>query len=126
MQQQMPQIPPQMGKVPQQMGTPQMGKVPPQMDKNFNNMEEMASFLEKIPDKMPFSVVEDHPNLVRDKLTNAIINMDINEYHNYKSLKKIKDQEYARVESLESDMKYLKDDISEIKNLLLKVLKNES
>jgi hypothetical protein len=105
---------------------PQMPPIPPTMTGAPNSIKDMTSFLENMPDKMPFSVVEDHPNLIRDEETRAIINMDIDEYHNYKELRKIKDKEHARVKTLENEMKYLKDDISEIKNLLLKVLKNEN
>jgi phosphoenolpyruvate-protein kinase (PTS system EI component) len=104
----------------------QMPPTPPAMTGAPNNIKDINSFLENMPDRMPFSIVEDHPNLVRDEETRAIINMDIDEYHNYKELKKIKDKEYARVESLENEMKDLKDDISEIKNLLLKALKGDN
>lgn len=99
---------------PQHQSGPFMG--PP------NNVKDMNSFLEHMPEKMPFSIVEDHPNLIRDDATNAIINMDVTEYNNYKSLKKIKDKEYERVQSLENEMTNIKDDLSEIKSLLKNLL----
>lgn len=37
--------------------------------------------------------VEGHSYLVRDTVTNAIINQNSSEYKNYKQLKKVKDQE---------------------------------
>jgi len=69
--------------------------------------------------------VEGHSNLVRDINTNAIVNTNINEYENYKSLKKIKDTEKERMESLENDVNEMKNDLNEIKNLL-RALANES
>jgi hypothetical protein len=67
---------------------------------------------------MKFSKVEGHTNLVRDQTTNAIINTDMNEYRNYKSLQQIKEDEKQKIESLENDISIMKDDLSEIKNLL--------
>ena len=67
---------------------------------------------------MKFSKVEGHTNLVRDQTTNAIINTDMNEYRNYKSLQQIKEEEKQKIESLENDISIMKDDLSEIKNLL--------
>lgn len=91
---------------------------PPPTPKNISD------FLDQMPQKMPFSIVEDKPNLIRDEFTKAIINMNIDEYENYKTLKKIKDAEYDRVESLESEMKNIKSDIGEIKEMLLRALSN--
>jgi len=62
--------------------------------------------------------VEGHSNLIRDINTNAIVNTNMSEYENYKSLKKIKDVERERMESLENDMNEMKNDLNEIKNLL--------
>jgi hypothetical protein len=67
---------------------------------------------------MKFSKVEGHTNLVRDQTTNAIINTDMNEYRNYKSLQQIKEDEKQKIESLENDINIMKNDLSEIKNLL--------
>ena len=67
---------------------------------------------------MKFSKVEGHTNLVRDQTTNAIINTDMNEYRNYKSIQQIKEDEKQKIESLENDINIMKNDLSEIKNLL--------
>ena len=67
---------------------------------------------------MKFSKVEGHTNLVRDQTTNAIINTDMKEYRNYKSIQQIKEDEKQKIESLENDISIMKDDLSEIKNLL--------
>jgi hypothetical protein len=62
--------------------------------------------------------VEGHNDLIRDIKTNAIINTNMNEYENYKILKKIKEQEKQRMECLENDVSEMKNDLNEIKNLL--------
>ena len=67
---------------------------------------------------MKFSKVEGHTNLVRDQTTNAIINTDMNEYRNYKSLQQIKENEKQKIECLENDINTMKDDLNQIKNLL--------
>ena len=67
---------------------------------------------------MKFSKVEGYTNLVRDESTNAIINTNMNEYENYKSLQQIKEQEKQKIEILENDVNEMKNDLSEIKQLL--------
>lgn len=62
--------------------------------------------------------VEGHSYLVRDTVTNAIINQNSSEYKNYKQLKKVKDQEKERIDKLEND-------ISEIKSLLRQIIDKE-
>ena len=66
---------------------------------------------------MKFSKVEGYTNLVRDESTNAIINTNMNEYENYKSLQQIKEQEKQKIEILENDVNEMKNDLSEIKQL---------
>lgn len=68
--------------------------------------------------------VEGHSSLIRDVNTNAIVNTNMSEYENYKSLKKIKDAERERMKSLENDVSEMKNDLNEIKNLL-RMLSNE-
>ena len=69
--------------------------------------------------------VEGHSNLVRDINTNAIINTNMNDYENYKSLKKIKEQERQKMECLENELNEIKNDMNEIKSLLRSLI-NES
>jgi len=71
----------------------------------------------------PISFVDGYNHLVRDEVTNAILNTNIDEYKNYLELKSIKEQENARIESLESDLNNIKGDIGEIKDLLRSLLK---
>ena len=69
--------------------------------------------------------VIDHPDLVRDKESNAILNTDLNALNKYKQerdyqlkLKNlVKDNEQMKLDVIET-----KKEISEIKDLLLKVL----
>lgn len=65
--------------------------------------------------------VKNNPDLYRDQRTNAIVNTNINEYDNYLKMKKLKENEEERISALEYDLKSVKDDIKEIKNLLLKI-----
>lgn len=72
-----------------------------------------------------FSKVEGHTSLIRDHSTNAILNTNMTDYHNYKNLKMNQESKKHRFENLENDMINLKNDIAEIKNLL-RMLSNES
>lgn len=65
-----------------------------------------------------FSKVEGYNGLVRDNSTNAILNTNMSDYQNYKNLKQSREFEGQKLQKLEDDMNRLKDDISEIKNLL--------
>jgi hypothetical protein len=75
------------------------------------------------PELLNFSLVEGHPNLMRDERTNAILNTNYDEYKTYVELKKIKESETKRIESIESNITNLKDDLDEIKYLLRNLLK---
>jgi len=65
--------------------------------------------------------VEGNSNLVRDKETNAILNINSIEYENYKKIKQNKKKEEDRISNLESDVNEIKDDLSTIKKLLLDI-----
>ena len=56
-----------------------------------------------------FLKVEGHSYLVRDTMSNAIINQNQAEYNQYKQLRKIKDKEQERLDKLENDLGELKD-----------------
>lgn len=67
---------------------------------------------------MSFVKVKNKEGLYRDKNTNAIVNMNQNEYNSYiDSYKKIIN-ENKRIESLENDINNIKSDLSEIKEML--------
>ena len=66
--------------------------------------------------------VENENSLVRDMKTNAIINTNHNDYDRFLSLSKKKAQEKQEYNDLKSDVKSLKDDMSEIKSLLKSIV----
>ena len=70
---------------------------------------------------MNYHKVNGHPNLIRDTSTKAILNTNSTEYQNYVSLKKSKEIESKRIEDIELNMNILKNDIDEIKQLVLKL-----
>jgi len=74
---------------------------------------------------MKYAKVEGHVNLVRDQNTKAILNTNMNEYNNYIALRNSKQSEDSKIKELECDMNDIKNDLSEIKNLLWR-LANES
>ena len=62
--------------------------------------------------------VKDHNNLVRDPVSNSIINTDQSEYDTYISRRKLRLAEKNKVSSVEEDLANLKGEINEIKSLL--------
>jgi predicted transcriptional regulator len=68
--------------------------------------------------------VKDHSGLVRDSSTNAILNTNCVEYNNYLNALRNKEQEKKKMEELESQVKEIKNDVGEIKKLLLKIINN--
>lgn len=66
--------------------------------------------------------VEGHPNLKRDSKTGAIINSNDSAFNNYLIKKANHDVEKNEIESMKTDINLLKDDIADIKNLLLKLV----
>ena len=65
-----------------------------------------------------FLKVEGNSYLVRDTVSNAIINRDEKSYDHYKKLRRIKGKERERLEKLE-------DDVSEIKDLLIQLINKD-
>lgn len=64
---------------------------------------------------MKYYKIKEHPNLYRDSETNVIVNNNMKEYNDYVARKKAKN---IKINELEMDVKTLKEDIGEIKNLL--------
>jgi len=62
--------------------------------------------------------VEGHSNLVRENNSNAILNTNYSEYDNYIKNRSKRKQGSDRIDTMENDLKSLKDDINEIKSLL--------
>jgi len=67
--------------------------------------------------------VKGRSDLVRDPLTNAIINTNTNAYEEYISRRQLKKEEVQKINELESEVASIKDDLSEIKLLLRKLVK---
>jgi hypothetical protein len=63
--------------------------------------------------------VEGHPDLVRDPKSTAVINNSRQDYEDYMNNYKIRKMKNNRVDSMESDMKNIKNELDEIKSLLL-------
>ena len=67
---------------------------------------------------MNYSNVKGHTDLVRDNSTRAIISNDSSQYDNYLQRRAQRQEGKDRIDNMENDLKSLKDDINEIKNLL--------
>ena len=67
--------------------------------------------------------IEGHPNLIKDENSNAILNTNYSEYDNYIQSRAKRKKGTDRIDTMENDLKSLKDDINEIKTLL-KALSN--
>jgi hypothetical protein len=66
--------------------------------------------------------VKDNMGLLRDPKTNAIINSNKSQYNNYMRLREQKEKEKENYYNLEEEILKVKDDITEIKNLLRKIV----
>jgi predicted transcriptional regulator len=67
---------------------------------------------------MDYTKVKDKNYLLRNLETNAIINTDIKGYEEYESNYKRLFAQNQRISNLENNVNQIKDDLSEIKNLL--------
>ena len=68
--------------------------------------------------------VKGHDDLRRDPKTNSIINTNVSEYNQYVTRRKLKNKENEKIENLEKDLSDLKNDIDEIKSLLISLTSN--
>lgn len=68
--------------------------------------------------------VEGHPDLIRDTKSQAIVNTNRLDYEQYMKTSRHKLMEKNRVDNIEKDLSNLKNEISEIKDLLV-YLKNK-
>ena len=67
--------------------------------------------------------IKDNKHLLRDVTTNAITNNSYSDYENFLRARKIKVKEHCKLETIEAEIACLKNDLCEIKNLLLKFQK---
>lgn len=65
-------------------------------------------------------MINEH-KFVRDKVSNAVVNTDLNALEKYKLDRDRKIQEAQILQNCVQDINILKDDMQEIKNLLLKI-----
>lgn len=71
-------------------------------------------------------MVDGHPGLYRDLESGAIVNDNLYEYESYmKSYQNRKDK-FDKINQIENDLSTLKSEMSEIKNLLLKLHERSS
>ena len=68
---------------------------------------------------MKFKRVEGHNNLVRDSRTGAILNTNTTEIERARKIKQISDERQEHINSLTEEVKGLKKDMNQIKDLLL-------
>ena len=67
--------------------------------------------------------VKGHSDLIRDPVTNAIINTNKSKYEEYISRRDIKKSETQKVQDLVDELSCIKDDLNEIKSLLKEIIK---
>jgi hypothetical protein len=71
---------------------------------------------------MEYAKVEGRQNLVRNLNTNALVNTNSAEYNQYITLRRMKQNEENKVNSLEKEIVGLKNDLGEIKSLLKEII----
>jgi len=65
-------------------------------------------------------------NLVRDKRTGAILNTNKNEMNVARKLSKINNEKQEHINTLTEEVKSLKDDMSQIKDLLFRLVEDKN
>jgi len=65
--------------------------------------------------------VDGHNDLVRDRRTGAILNTNKTEIERARKLKRVSEEREEHINSLTKEVKGLKEDMSQIKQLLLKL-----
>lgn len=65
--------------------------------------------------------VEGHTNLIRDSRTGAILNTNTTEIERARKLKQVSEERQEHINSLTEDVKGLKEDMYQIKELLFKL-----
>ena len=67
---------------------------------------------------MDYVKVKDHDHLMRNTQSNCIVNTNKTEYEEYLTRRKLKKSEKNKVVNLERDISTLRDEITEIKDML--------
>ena len=67
---------------------------------------------------MDYVKVKDNEHLIRNTNSNCIVNTNKSEYEEYLTRRKLKKSEKSKIDNLERDMSTLRNEITEIKDLL--------
>jgi len=67
----------------------------------------------------PKAKVQGHPDFKRDLLSGAIVNENISEYEKYMDMMCIKKSQAKKIDRLEYEVNTIKNELSDIKNLLI-------
>ena len=67
---------------------------------------------------MDYVKVKDHDHLMRNTQSNCIVNTNKAEYEDYLTRRKLKKNEKNKVDNLERDISTLRNEITEIKDML--------
>ena len=67
---------------------------------------------------MDYVKVKDHDHLMRNTQSNCIVNTNKAEYEEYLTRRKLKNNEKNKVDNLERDISTLRNEITEIKDML--------
>lgn len=74
---------------------------------------------------MQYLKVEGHNGLVRDTSTGAIINTNRTEYEEYMARKKLAEQREVEISKHSEDINILKNEMQEIKSMILQLLQKK-
>ena len=69
-----------------------------------------------------FIRVADHPNLVRDRNSNAVIDVDEEGYKKYQAQKAERLNQKVKIQEFEQKLNRVESELSDIKSLLVKIL----
>jgi hypothetical protein len=72
-----------------------------------------------------FLKVDGHNGLVRDMSTGAIINTNKSEYEEYMARKRMAEQREAEISKHSEDINILKNELQDIKSMLLEILQKK-
>ncbi|WJE88069.1 virion structural protein [Phage C48C1] len=73
---------------------------------------------------MNFKRVEGHNNLVRDSRTGAVLNTNKTEIERARKIKQVSEERQQHISSLTQEVKELKKDMSQIKDLLFRLVED--
>lgn len=73
---------------------------------------------------MKFKRVEGHNNLVRDSRTGAVLNTNKTEIERARKIKQVNEERQQHISSLTQEVKELKKDMSQIKDLLFRLVED--